>query len=135
MNDRDFFIVVSETLSEIMDEINNTNYGIAKENVNKLSKIIESYKKDIESRKNLISKNINVEILDKVIEVLSEKLGVFKDKINLDSNIADDLGADSLDQVELIMAYEDVYDIEISDEDAESIKTVKDAVVYLAGKI
>jgi len=71
---------------------------------------------------------------DKIKEILAEQLGINDEDINLDSVLTDDLGADSLDLVELVMAMEQEFDIEISDEDAEKIKTVGDAVNYVKEK-
>jgi acyl carrier protein len=71
----------------------------------------------------------------KVKQILAEKLGVSEDKVTTNASFIDDLGADSLDQVELIMAFEDAFEIEIPDEDAEKLRTVKDAVDYLANKV
>ena len=71
----------------------------------------------------------------KVKQIIAEKLGVSEDKITPNASFVDDLGADSLDQVELIMAFEDAFDIEIPDEDAEKLKTVKDALNYLESKL
>jgi acyl carrier protein len=70
-------------------------------------------------------------ILDEVKEVVAEQLGVNLDEIKEDSKFADDLGADSLDVVELVMALEEKFDIEIPDESAESIATVADAVKFI----
>ena len=69
--------------------------------------------------------------IDKVIEVVIDKLGVEEDKIVPDASFIDDLGADSLDTVELVMALEEEFDIEIPDEEAEKIATVKDATSYI----
>ena len=71
----------------------------------------------------------------KVKQIIAEKLGVNEDKISAQASFVDDLGADSLDQVELIMAFEDEFDIEIPDEDAETMKTVQDAINYLESKL
>lgn len=71
----------------------------------------------------------------KIKQIIAEKLGVSEDKITPQSSFIDDLGADSLDQVELIMAFEDEFDVEIPDEDAEKMKSVKDAVEYLDSKL
>ena len=71
----------------------------------------------------------------KIKQIIAEKLGVSEDKVTTNASFIDDLGADSLDQVELIMAFEDAFDIEIPDEDAEKLRTVKDAVDYLGNKI
>ena len=70
----------------------------------------------------------------RIIEIVAKKLGVLPEKILPSFTFSDDLGADSLDQVELVMAFEDAFDIEIPDEDAEKIKTVKDAIDYMAGR-
>ena len=70
-------------------------------------------------------------IFDKVKEIVVEQLGVEAADVAIDSTFIDDLGADSLDIVELIMAFEEEFGIEIPDEVAEKIKTVKDAVTYI----
>ncbi|MBI5543587.1 MAG: acyl carrier protein [Deltaproteobacteria bacterium] len=67
----------------------------------------------------------------KVKSIIAEQLGVGEDEIKAESSFIDDLGADSLDIVELVMAMEEEFDVEIPDEQAESIKTVKDAVDYI----
>jgi len=73
-----------------------------------------------------------MESIDRVKKIIVDQLGVDESKITEDSSFVDDLGADSLDIVELIMAFEEEFDIEIPDEDAEKIKTVGDAVKYLS---
>ena len=70
----------------------------------------------------------------KVKQIIAEKLGVSEEKVVPGANFVDDLGADSLDQVELIMALEDEFGIEIPDEDAEKLRSVKDALDYVAAK-
>ena len=70
-------------------------------------------------------------ILNQVIAIVSEKLGVEKEKIKTESSFAGDLGADSLDMVELLMNLEDSFKLSIPDEEAEKIKTVGDAVKYI----
>ncbi len=70
-------------------------------------------------------------MLEKLRDIIAEELGVDKDEVNADSNLADDLGADSLDAVELIMAIEEEFDIEIDDATATKIKTVQDIIDYL----
>ncbi len=70
-------------------------------------------------------------ILDEVKEVVAEQLGVNIDEIKEDSKFVEDLGADSLDVVELVMALEEKFDIEIPDESAENIATVADAVKFI----
>jgi len=70
-------------------------------------------------------------ILDEVKEVVAEQLGVNAEEIKEDSKFVEDLGADSLDVVELVMALEEKFDIEIPDEAAEKIATVADAVKFI----
>ena len=70
--------------------------------------------------------------LDKVKEIVIDKLGVDSSKITSEAKFIDDLGADSLDTVELIMQFEEEFEIEIPDEDAEGIATVKNAVDYIS---
>jgi acyl carrier protein len=72
-----------------------------------------------------------MENFDKLKEILVDVLGVKAEDVKTESKFIDDLGADSLDLVELIMAFEDKFNIEISDEDAEKIITVKDALDYI----
>jgi acyl carrier protein len=71
---------------------------------------------------------------DKIKKIIEEQLGVEGEKIKVEASFIDDLGADSLDIVELVMAMEEEYDIEIPDEDAEKLKTVGDVVNYLKDK-
>ena len=68
---------------------------------------------------------------DRVKKIVSEQLGVALDEVQNDSSFVDDLGADSLDTVELVMALEEEFDLEIADEDAENITTVNDAIEYI----
>ncbi len=70
-------------------------------------------------------------MLEKVKAVIVEQLGVDEDQVTLDASFSDDLGADSLDTVELIMAFEEEFGVEIPDDQAEKIKTVKDVVDYI----
>ena len=74
-------------------------------------------------------------ILEKVKEVIVEQLGVEEDNIKLDTSFIDDLGADSLDIVELIMALEEEFDLEIPDNDAEKVVTVGDVVEYIKDNV
>ena len=68
---------------------------------------------------------------EKVKGIIVEQLGVEEDEVTLEASFTDDLGADSLDIVELVMAFEEEFGIEIPDEDAEKISTVRDAVNYI----
>jgi acyl carrier protein len=71
------------------------------------------------------------ELTEKVKQIVSEQLGVDEGEVTSSASFVDDLGADSLDQVELVMALEEAFDLEISDEDAEKIRTVQDAINYI----
>lgn len=68
---------------------------------------------------------------EKVKQIIVEQLGVDEGEVTANASFVDDLGADSLDTVELVMAFEEAFDMEIPDEDAEKIRTVKDAVDYI----
>jgi acyl carrier protein len=68
---------------------------------------------------------------EKVKQIIVEQLGVEEAEVTSNASFVDDLGADSLDTVELVMAFEEAFDIEIPDEDAEKIRTVQDAVTYI----
>lgn len=72
-----------------------------------------------------------MEILDKIKRIIAEQLGIDEDEVVPEASFIDDLGADSLDIVELIMAFEEEFDLEIPDEDAEKIKTVQNAIDYI----
>lgn len=71
------------------------------------------------------------EVFDKVKEIIVEQLGVTENSVTMEASFIDDLGADSLDIVELIMALEEEFDIEIPDTDAEKVVTVGDVVDYI----
>ena len=75
----------------------------------------------------------NVE--EKVKDIIVEELGVEREKLTRDASFMEDLGADSLDTVELVMAFEKEFDIDIPDEEAEKLRTVGDAMSYLHEKI
>ena len=70
-------------------------------------------------------------IEERVIGIVVQQLGVDKDKITLQSSFVDDLGADSLDTVELVMALEEEFETEIPDEEAEKIRTIQEAIDYI----
>ena len=77
------------------------------------------------------SEGISMELEERVSEIIVEQLDVQADQVTEEASFIEDLGADSLDTVELVMALEENFDIEIPDEDAEKIKTVRDAVSYI----
>lgn len=70
----------------------------------------------------------------RVKQIIVEQLGVDEAQVDLSASFVDDLGADSLDIVELVMAFEEAFDIDIPDENAEKIVTVKDAIDYIEAK-
>lgn len=76
-----------------------------------------------------------MDTFERVKELVVEQLGVDADEVTMEASFVDDLGADSLDIVELVMAFEEEFDIEIPDEDAEKIQTVGDAVDYLKAHV
>ena len=71
------------------------------------------------------------EIEARVKKIVVEQLGVKEDEVTVDASFVDDLGADSLDTVELVMALEEEFEVEIPDDEAEKIVTIKDAVAYI----
>jgi acyl carrier protein len=71
------------------------------------------------------------QIVEKVKQIIKEQLGVEDDEITPTASFVDDLGADSLDTVELVMAIEEAFDIEIPDNDAEKMRTVQDVIDYI----
>ncbi len=77
---------------------------------------------------------MSAEIETKIIKIVSDQLNVDESEISPDSSFVDDLGADSLDTVELVMAFEEEFDVEIPDEDAEGIQSVQNAIDYIAAK-
>lgn len=74
-------------------------------------------------------------IRDRVIKITCDQLGTTADKVNEQTSFVNDLGADSLDTVELVMSFEDEFEISIPDEDAEKIQTVGDAIRYVEDKV
>lgn len=87
------------------------------------------------NREEFLKKGTIMNTEKQVKEIISEKLGIEESKIVPKSELINDLGADSLDQVELIMAFEDEFDLEIPEEDAEKLKTVNDIFKYIESKI
>lgn len=76
-----------------------------------------------------------MDIQAKVKDIIVQQLGVDIDKVTMEASFVDDLGADSLDVVELVMAFEEEFGVEIPDEAAEKIATVKDAVTFLTENV
>jgi acyl carrier protein len=74
-------------------------------------------------------------VAEKIKQIVSEQLGVDDGEVTPSASFVDDLGADSLDTVELVMAFEEAFEIEIPDEDAEKIRTVQDAITYVEKKV
>lgn len=74
-------------------------------------------------------------VVERVTKVIVDRLGVDESEVKVEASFRDDLGADSLDVVELVMELEDEFDMEISDDDAEKIATVGDAVSYIEAKV
>ena len=78
---------------------------------------------------------METDLEQRISEMIIEQLGATKEEIVPEASFIDDLGADSLDIVELVMAMEETFDIEIPDEDAEKIQTIGDAVAYLKDRL
>lgn len=74
-------------------------------------------------------------IFEEIKSMISQQLDVDEDEITMDTSFQDDLNADSLDLVELIMAFEDEYELEVEDDEVENIKTVKDVVEYIQNRL
>jgi len=72
-----------------------------------------------------------VAVADKVFEIVAERMGVKKEELRPETSFVNDLGADSLDQVELVMELEDQFDLSIPDEEAEKIETIGDAIKHI----
>ena len=73
------------------------------------------------------------EVLNKVVDIVCDQLSVNKDDVNPESSFVEDLGADSLDTVELLMAFEEEFELEIPDDEAEKITTIQSAVEWIEG--
>ena len=84
--------------------------------------------------KNTNTQEARVALSPKIKDIIVEQLGVDPEKVKSEASFIDDLGADSLDIVELVMAMEEEFDLEIPDEDAEKLKTVNDVQSYLSSK-
>jgi acyl carrier protein len=82
-----------------------------------------------------LKKREDIMVEEKVKEIISKQLGVDQAEVTPEASFVEDLGADSLDTVELVMAFEEAFNIEIPDEDAEKIAKVKDAVEYISKKV
>ena len=74
-------------------------------------------------------------VAEKIKQIVAEQLGVDEGEVTPTASFVDDLGADSLDTVELVMAFEEAFEIEIPDEEAEKIRTVQDAIAYVEKKL
>lgn len=74
-------------------------------------------------------------VFDKIKDIIVEQLDVEEDAVTMEASITDDLGADSLDVVDLVMSIEESFDVEITDEEVENIKTVGDIVKYIENKV
>ncbi len=74
-------------------------------------------------------------VIERVTKVVVDRLGVDESEVKLEASFRDDLGADSLDVVELVMEFEEEFDLQIDDEDAEKIATVGDAVSFIESKV
>ncbi len=86
----------------------------------------------------MVSKDSNhiyfmADIEQKVKDIIVEQLSVSADQVTTDAKFIDDLGADSLDTVELVMAFEEEFEVEVPDEDAEKLQSVKDVITYIEG--
>jgi acyl carrier protein len=82
-------------------------------------------------RKTRKEKRFMASVEERVKQIIVEQLGVDEAEVTPKASFVDDLGADSLDTVELVMAFEEAFDVEIPDEDAEKIRTVQDAISYI----
>jgi acyl carrier protein len=81
----------------------------------------------------LWEEGVSGSISERVVDIVCEQMGASKEKVTEETSFINDLGADSLDTVELVMEFEDEFDLNIPDEDAEKIQTVGDAIKYIEG--
>jgi acyl carrier protein len=86
-------------------------------------------------RKKCVEERLMASPEEKIKQIIVEQLGVDEAEVTPNAHFVDDLGADSLDIVELVMAFEEAFEIEIPDEDAEKIQTVKDATAYIQAHV
>lgn len=87
--------------------------------------------KKSQDNKQIDSKNLMADIEQKVKDIIVEQLNVTPEQVTTDAKFIDDLGADSLDTVELVMAFEEEFDIEVPDEEAEKLQSVTDVIAYI----
>lgn len=120
---------IIEKIDDILVDVINVNVGIAHHKLDELYELISK----IEVTP--IDSKIKEDVQAKVFRIIAEKLGVYENKVELKSNLINDLGADSIDGVELVMALEDEFDIPITDEEAYKIFTVQDAIDLVEGKL
>jgi acyl carrier protein len=85
--------------------------------------------------KNAEDARVSQSIEERVINIICEQMGASRDKITMETSFVNDLGADSLDTVELVMEFEDEFDVNIPDEDAEKIQSVGDAIKYIKERV
>ncbi len=90
------------------------------------------FSRPVQAERKEIADLMPTAVEDRVKQIIVEQLGVDEGEVTPSASFVDDLGADSLDTVELVMAFEEAFEIEIPDEDAEKIRTVKDAVDYIS---
>jgi acyl carrier protein len=96
--------------------------------------LADSLQSQLKSTRSHKSQEESMAVEQKVKQIIVEQLGVDESQVDSNASFVDDLGADSLDIVELVMAFEEAFELEIPDEDAEKITTVKDAVEYIENK-
>jgi acyl carrier protein len=131
--------LLSSTISGKLKVIDNIYEQLTCEKCNNIKKNCSCVQQLVPNGKKLGAKSFPGNLLskhvDKIKHIIHYKLGISEGKITPDAKLVDDLGADSLDAVELIMAFEDEFDIEIPDEDTTNIHTVNDIYEYLAKRI
>lgn len=83
----------------------------------------------------LLMEGFEIEVFEKIQEIIVSELGLKKEEITEDTALSEDLGVDSIDLFQIVMALEDEYGVEFTNEDAESIRTVKDVVMFITQKV